>query len=66
MMRRVGWNRISAPYLTVYLVMPLSKTPHMHRIYIYTYGALPTQIMGTVHDVLGMVHCTHHMLHQGT
>ena len=31
---RVGQNRIYAPYMTVYLVIPLPKIPYMHRIYM--------------------------------
>jgi hypothetical protein len=30
--RRVGQNRIYAPYMTVYLVISLPKTPYIHRI----------------------------------
>ena len=29
---RVGQNRIYAPYMTVYLVISLPKTPYIHRI----------------------------------
>ena len=35
--RRVGQNRIYAPYMTVNLVISLPKTPYIHRIYIYIY-----------------------------
>ena len=33
-MSRVGQNRISAPYMTVCLVISLLKIPHVHRIYL--------------------------------
>ena len=33
-MVRVGQNRIYAPYMTVYLVISLPKTPYIHRIYM--------------------------------
>ena len=33
-MCRVGRNRIYTPYMTVYLVISLPKTPHIHRIYM--------------------------------
>jgi len=32
--RRVGHNRISAPYLTVCMVISLLKIPYVHRIYL--------------------------------
>ena len=39
-MRRVGQNRIYAPYMTVYLVISLPKLPNIHSMYgsgqIYT------------------------------
>jgi len=31
---RVGQNHIYAPYMTVYLVNFLPKTPYIHRIYM--------------------------------
>ena len=31
---RVGQNRIYAPYMTVYLVISLPKSPYIHRIYM--------------------------------
>ena len=31
-MRRVGQNRIYTPYMTVYMVISLPKTPYKHRI----------------------------------
>jgi len=31
---RVGQNRISAPYMTVCMVISLLKTPYVHRIYL--------------------------------
>ena len=31
---RVGQTRISAPYMTVYLVISLPKIPYMHHIYM--------------------------------
>jgi hypothetical protein len=37
---KVGQNRIDAPYMTVYLVIFLPKTPYKHHIYIYIYIAL--------------------------
>jgi hypothetical protein len=33
-MIRVGQNRIYTPYMTVYLVISLPKTPYIHRIYM--------------------------------
>jgi hypothetical protein len=33
-MHRVGQNRISAPYMTVSLVISLLKIPYVHRIYL--------------------------------
>jgi hypothetical protein len=33
-LRRVDQNRKYAPYMTVYLVIFLPKTPYIHRIYI--------------------------------
>jgi len=32
---RVGQNRISTPYMTIYLVIFLPKLPYIHHIYIY-------------------------------
>ena len=37
--RRVGWNRIFTPYVTVYLEVCLPKIPHINRKYS---GFLPT------------------------
>ena len=34
LMSRVGQNRIYTPYMTVYLVISLSKIPYIHRIYM--------------------------------
>jgi hypothetical protein len=31
---RVGQNRISAPYMTVCIVISLLKLPYVHRIYL--------------------------------
>jgi len=31
---RVGQNRISAPYMTVYMVISLPKIPYVHCIYL--------------------------------
>jgi hypothetical protein len=33
-MRRVGQNRMNAPYMVVYLVISMPKTPYIHRIYM--------------------------------
>ena len=33
-MRRVGQNHIYTPYMTVYLVISLSKIRYIHRIYM--------------------------------
>jgi len=33
-LRRVGQNRISAPYMTVCMVISLLKIPYVHRIYL--------------------------------
>ena len=33
-MSRVGHNDIYTPYMTVYLVISLSKIPYMHRLYM--------------------------------
>ena len=33
-MRRVGQNRINAPYMTVYVVISLPQIPYIHRIYM--------------------------------
>jgi len=41
-MRRVGQNRVYAPYMTEYLVISLSQIPYIHRIYI---GFWPTLYM---------------------
>ena len=38
-MFRVGQNRISAPCMTVYMVISLPKLPYVHRIYLYMYGS---------------------------
>ena len=40
---RVGQNRISAPYMTVYLVSFLPKIPYIHRIYMVL--ANPTRLL---------------------
>jgi len=32
---RVGQNRIYAPYMAVYLVISLPKTPYINRIYVH-------------------------------
>jgi hypothetical protein len=45
-MHRVGQNRIYAPYMTVYLVISLPKTPYTHRIYRVL--ANPTHVLVTV------------------
>jgi len=36
---RVGQNRISAPYMTVRMVISLLKIPYVHRIYLYINGS---------------------------
>ena len=37
---RVGQNRIYTPYMTVYLVISLPKTPYMHCIYMWLWPTL--------------------------
>jgi len=36
---RVGHNCISAPYMTVCMVISLLKIPYVHRIYLLMYGS---------------------------
>ena len=38
-MCRVGQNRISAPYMTVRMVISLLKNLYVHRIYLPMYGS---------------------------
>jgi len=55
---RVGQNRISAPYMTVCMVVSVPKTLYTRRIYLYMYGfgqiylyALQAYNLNTMHVV---------------
>jgi len=41
-MARVGQDRLYAPYMTVYLMTSLPRTPYVHRIWLYMDLANPT------------------------
>ena len=51
---RVGQNRIYTPYMTVYLVISLTKIPYTHRIYMVLanpkHMVIPAIAVGTVPD----------------
>jgi len=47
---RVGQNRIYTPYMTLYLVISLTKIPYIHRMYIYGAGICDSSYMQTAID----------------